>query len=121
MANRYAVVSGAEVVQVVKWDGVSPWTTNAGEVVACPNGEKVSVGWTYADGVFTNPDTFVLDWDWIRADRDDRLRDCDWTTMPDAPLDDATKQAWATYRQALRDVPQDFSTPDEVVWPTPPA
>ena len=28
-----------------------------------------------------------------------------------------SKEAWLTYRQALRDLPQNFETPEEVVWP----
>ena len=57
-------------------------------------------------------------WDEVRAERDRLLAACDWTQVADAPVDAAV---WATYRQALRDVPQDYATPDEVVWPTPPA
>jgi hypothetical protein len=37
--------------------------------------------------------------------------------MPDVPLTLEEKQAWADYRQALRNIPQDFATPDEVVFP----
>jgi len=31
-----------------------------------------------------------------------------------------SKKAWLTYRQALRDIPQTFSTPEEVVRPNKP-
>src|SRR6056297_2262065 len=41
----------------------------------------------------------------------------DWTQLPDAPVDQA---AWAEYRQALRDVPQQEGFPDNIVWPTEP-
>ena len=57
-------------------------------------------------------------WDWVRRERDRLLAASDWTQVADAPVDSA---AWAVYRQALRDVPQDFDSPDDVVWPTPPA
>ncbi len=60
----------------------------------------------------------ALAWDAVRAERDRLLSASDWTQVADAPVD---QQAWAVYRQALRDVPQDYATPDEVVWPTPPA
>lgn len=56
-------------------------------------------------------------WAEVRAERDRLLAASDWTRMDDAPLSDAERAAWAVYRQALRDVPQDFATPDEVVWP----
>ncbi|HEY7823189.1 MAG TPA: tail fiber assembly protein [Acidimicrobiia bacterium] len=59
-------------------------------------------------------------WDRIRAERDRLLTGCDWTQIADAPVDATAKQAWADYRQALRDVPQDFATPEEVVWPEAP-
>ena len=56
-------------------------------------------------------------WNRVRAERDRLLAACDWTQVADAPVDAA---AWAVYRQALRDVPQDFATPDDVVWPEQP-
>lgn len=60
----------------------------------------------------------ALAWDTVRAERDRLLASSDWTQVADAPVD---QQAWAVYRQTLRDIPQDFTTPDEVVWPTPPS
>lgn len=53
----------------------------------------------------------------VRAERDRRLSECDWTQMPDAPLTEQEKASWSLYRQALRNVPQDFNHPDDVVWP----
>jgi len=38
----------------------------------------------------------------MREIRNGLLADLDWTQLPDAPCD---TQAWATYRQALRDFP----------------
>lgn len=46
------------------------------------------------------------------------LRDSDWTQAADIP--DTIKGAWATYRQALRDVPQQSGFPDNIEWPVPP-
>lgn len=53
-----------------------------------------------------------------RAQRNQLLQASDWTQLPDVPL--ATKDAWAAYRQSLRDV---TSQPDpfNIVWPVPPA
>ena len=59
-------------------------------------------------------------WAAVRAERDRRLSECDWKQVADAPLTATEKQAWADYRQALRDVPQDFDSPDDVVWPETP-
>jgi hypothetical protein len=45
------------------------------------------------------------------------LQQSDWTQLPDVPLTDEQKAAWATYRQALRD----FNIYDpNAVFPTPP-
>jgi len=42
----------------------------------------------------------------------------DWTQLPDVPI--AKKQEWATYRQALRDVPTQQGFPFNIEWPTRP-
>lgn len=54
----------------------------------------------------------------IRAERNRRLVDCDWTQLPDAPVDHIE---WATYRQALRDVSSQPGFPWNVEWPPIPA
>ena len=53
----------------------------------------------------------------VRADRNKRLADCDWTQLPDAPVD---RTAWAAYRQELRNVPQQEGFPWNVIWPEQP-
>ena len=54
----------------------------------------------------------------VRAQRNRLLLASDWTQLPDVPQ--ATKDLWATYRQALRDVPQQEGFPQNVTWPTAP-
>lgn len=46
------------------------------------------------------------------------LMQSDWTQLPDVPL--STKEAWATYRQVLRDITDQPGFPENVVWPVPP-
>jgi hypothetical protein len=53
----------------------------------------------------------------VRDDRNKRLTETDWTQIADAPVD---KAAWATYRQALRDVPSQAGFPWDIQWPTQP-
>ena len=53
----------------------------------------------------------------IRASRDEKLKDCDWTQVADAPVD---KAVWATYRQALRDVTTQTGFPWTITWPVEP-
>ena len=56
-------------------------------------------------------------WAQVRAERDRLLSECDWTQVADAPLTASEKEAWADYRQALRDIPQTQDDPDDIVWP----
>ena len=44
----------------------------------------------------------------------------DWTQIPNNPLTSAQQDAWATYRQELRDIPSQSGYPFNVIWPTPP-
>jgi hypothetical protein len=53
----------------------------------------------------------------VRASRDEKLKDCDWTQVADAPVD---KAVWATYRQALRDVTTQSGFPWTITWPVEP-
>ena len=41
----------------------------------------------------------------LRSLRNMHLKDSDWTQFVDSPLTDSKKAEWATYRQALRDLP----------------
>jgi len=54
----------------------------------------------------------------VRADRDAKLAASDWTQGKDIAENIST--AWATYRQALRDVPAQAGFPWNVTWPTQP-
>lgn len=57
----------------------------------------------------------------VRSFRDSQLAKCDWTQLADSPLNAEQKTAWATYRQSLRDIPNnDELTPNNLVWPTEP-
>jgi hypothetical protein len=53
-----------------------------------------------------------------RLQRDKLLSDSDWTQASDIPQ--ATKDKWATYRQSLRNVPQQEGFPITIVWPVKP-
>lgn len=54
----------------------------------------------------------------VRDDRNRRLADCDWTQLPDAPVDST---AWAAYRQELRDISAQAGFPWDIQWPEQPA
>ena len=54
----------------------------------------------------------------VRKERDTLLAATDWTQLPDVPQD--TRELWATYRQALRDITLQEGFPLDVVWPDQP-
>jgi hypothetical protein len=56
----------------------------------------------------------------VRADRNKRLADCDWTQLADSPLDPDGKLAWQLYRETLRMVPEQPGFPWDVQWPPEP-
>jgi hypothetical protein len=56
----------------------------------------------------------------VRNLRKQLLLESDWTQLEDAPVDPVKKVAWATYRQALRDVTSQEKFPFDVTWPVKP-
>tara|TARA_B100001939_G_C16927203_1_gene612274 strand:- start:517 stop:987 length:471 start_codon:yes stop_codon:yes gene_type:complete len=87
---------------------------------------------TVCPGAFYDWDTSTYSWVvnttrmWVsgRADRDQALNLSDWTQMPDSPLTSEKKAEWATYRQALRDLPSTQSSATtwaDITWPTAPS
>jgi hypothetical protein len=56
-------------------------------------------------------------WDQIRNWRNAELAKSDWTQVEDSPVD---KAAWATYRQALRDLPAQGGIADAAEFPVAP-
>lgn len=58
---------------------------------------------------------------YIRQQRAAMLSSTDWTQVVDAPLTQAKKEEFKTYRQALRDMPEQYTNEtdiDMVVFPT---
>lgn len=54
----------------------------------------------------------------IRTKRDAKLADSDWTQVAGAPVD---QEAWATYRQELRDITEQEGFPVSINWPAKPS
>ena len=54
----------------------------------------------------------------LRSFRDAMLSQSDWTQVADSPVD---KEAWAIYRQALRDFPATWTPGPSADLPDPPA
>lgn len=83
------------------------------------------IGWVQAwTLVPLTPEELVVRYqqkaDAVRSEREALLTACDWTQLDDTPIANTQKQAWASYRQALRDVPSQAGFPFNVVWPAKP-
>lgn len=63
----------------------------------------------------TIPDEYLLER--MRNHRDRLLKESDWTQVADAPVD---QEAWATYRQTLRDFPATWTAGPTVDFPDTP-
>ena len=66
-----------------------------------------------------DPDEVPAEW-WLermRLHRDRLLKESDWTQVADSPVD---RQAWATYRQALRNFPATWTAGPEADFPDTP-
>jgi hypothetical protein len=56
----------------------------------------------------------------LRKKRNQLLSETDWTRMDDNGLDDDDREIWAIYRQELRDITNQYSSLENVVWPESP-
>lgn len=75
--------------------------------------------WVRLDGdQIIDEGEYDFTWDDIRALRDGELKQTDWRAVKDRTM----SQAWKDYRQALRDLPQDYETANDAAdnWPEAP-
>lgn len=81
--------------------------------------DECQSGWLYDGQNFSPPpaETAEQRASFMRFMRNEKLAECDWTQVADAPVD---KAAWATYRQALRDISAQPGWPWSVEWPAAP-
>jgi hypothetical protein len=72
---------------------------------------------TQADGA-VEVEYLDVSWSTLRRERDAALAESDWRALKDVVL----STAWKEYRQALRELPQNFESANDAVdsWPTPP-
>ncbi len=90
----------------------------AGVPIAMPPRPSEHHVFDYTTKQWVDPRTQETEWPLVRAQRNRLLQASDWTQLPDVPL--ATKEAWAAYRQALRDITEQ-ADPFNIVWPALPA
>jgi len=62
-----------------------------------------------------------LDWIPFREQRDDLLKESDWTQISDYSLvTEEEKALWALYREELRNLPETYPNSADIVWPSKP-
>jgi len=66
----------------------------------------------------TTHDFIYMTWKEVKRNRDDILAKTDWKDLPSYP--GADQEAWRTYRQELRDLPQNYAEVEDIVFPTEP-
>ena len=69
-----------------------------------------------AEWVALQEEAPAFEWKLVRAERNAKLAQCDWTQLSDVPINTA---AWATYRQELRDITTQ-DDPFNIAWPSEP-
>lgn len=79
--------------------------------------EYADMGWFEVGELPVVPEATPADLLWQEAK--DRLRDCDWTMMPDVPMTNDIRRAWEEYRRFLREIRMHPEFPN-VTFPTPP-
>lgn len=122
---------------------ITVYNTDEGRILGTYTGSENSIaanvpdGCSFIDGEFTGLFFKVVEgrvvhieeevinareleeaWSDLRGKRNDELAKCDWTQGLDSPLTDIKKQEWATYRQALRDLPSNTVDPSDISWPS---
>lgn len=94
------------------------WLDGGGAHHQLPDQPSPAHVFNWATKQWEDPRTPETEWPLVRSRRNQLLTASDWTQLPDVPL--ATKESWAVYRQALRDITQQ-ADPFNIVWPVPPA
>ena len=74
---------------------------------------------THSDGQDVLIEEIHYTWEDVRVQRNIELEQTDWRAVKDRTM----SQAWKDYRQALRDLPQDYESADDAAdnWPGAPA
>ena len=83
----------------------------------CVNGEYIELTESELADRAADAEAADLDMGRVRSQRNSMLSASDWTQIGDATLGDHTAEEWRTYRQALKDIPQNHTRVSAVVWP----
>ena len=113
MLKKFAIIENDVVVNIAVGD--SPIAEN------WIHSESAKIGDKYENGAFITPaqnEEFLAKS--RRGWRDFLLSESDWRIVKDLETTGIINQEWATYRQALRDIPSQAGFPLDVVWPEKP-
>lgn len=112
MSDRYAIIENGVVINMALAD--PNFATEQGWQIIP---DDIDIGWIWDGSNFIHPSRDPdAAWAEIRTQRNDLLAACDWTQLPDAPVE---VLPWAIYRQALRDITKQ-SDPFNITWPQEP-
>jgi hypothetical protein len=121
---QWATADHSSINCTVDFEGLgnTPFTANPNDTQtdsaeifnACVAGEYGAIAEYEPPAPPTNAQLAAI----IRYTRDNLLKQSDWTQLPDVPQ--TLKDAWATYRQALRDITAQSGFPTNVNWPVAP-
>jgi hypothetical protein len=123
--QRFALMRGDAVHEIIEMEEGGPPLAErfhpdlVAQMRPAPAG--VQPGWVRVGQGFAPPPPPSRTAAEARAERDARLAACDWTQIPDAPLTAEQRAAWASYRAALRAVPDQPGFPATITWPETPA
>lgn len=117
-AFKYNVDTGLIIGRIVYQEGTEELQCSVGEALL-PVSDGHDLGSTHVVAGAPIVRASHASIDEIKALRNALLAACDWTQVPDVPLSEQQKLAWAAYRQELRDFPA-ICDPANPVWPVPP-
>jgi hypothetical protein len=115
---RYAIIESGKVVNIAV---ATPEYAEQQGWVELPQG--VGIGWTFdGENAIPPPRDIEGEWDVVREKRNQLLTESDVMVMPDRwnAMTSEEQTAWAVYRQELRDIPQTYDDPADVVFPDKP-
>ena len=107
-------LTAEEIIEAFGSEEMVVWASPSNTVVS-PDGQKVE-SFTLPN---IGPTKAELE-ERVRTKRDALIEETDYLLMPDYPISEEELAAVKTYRQALRDVPQQDGFPNDVVWPEKP-
>lgn len=116
--KRYALIENGKISNFIV--ATEEYANEHGLIEIDELSQPLKIGYFYENGVFSR--NLDIDWEPIRVQREKLLLESDLYVLPDrwSLMTSEDQTAWAEYRQALRDLPQSYEDPDDVIWPISP-